>query len=427
MPLGDHLEELRARIIRSLIVIAAFFVLSWIFREFLLSVLMGPHLRTAAGTQISPSLKYRDYMEPVAAQLKISLVVSTVVAAPFLLYQIWAFIAPGLYRNERSFFIRLLGVSILCFVSGAVFGYFLFIPLALRFLLSLAPPTTEPMLMISSYISLFMALTLALGIVFQTPLVIYYLVKWNIVSAEKFKQNRKNAILTAFILSAFFTPPDPATQVMMAVPVIALYELGLLVAAPSNDTFIVFLKLFGLISSILTIAAIIYFYVPIARLTVLEGSALVNGSVFSGGQSGYVRRGTRLSFADNSGALILSLGLLSENIHIALSQHSQVLIRNKSRIVLEHGSLLYLSPHGGREVVVELPRGYARLGVGEAELHVKDRETFQVQVADGEVEIFYDGRSHALSAGRKRIFQPEGEELTDEFRERWGAVYKKLQ
>ncbi len=423
MPIGAHLEELRLRLIRSIAVIVVAFIAAWIFRERILSVLFQPHITTAAGARISSALKFRDYTEPVTVQLKASLAVAIGVAAPYLLYQIWAFTAPGLFENERLFFTRLLGVSIICFAAGVLFGYFLFIPIALRFLLSLAPGHTEPMLMMGSYLSLFLMMSVALGIVFQTPLVVYYLVRWDIVSIDSIKSNRKNAVICAFILAAFFTPPDPATQVMMAVPVILLYELGILAAAPAGKTLIHFAKLAAPVILVVSAATAWYHLRPVARLDDFDGLVTINNEPVHEAGVFRLRRGYVVETGSDGKALLFP-GLRGERESLALAPDTRVILHGSSAITLEKGVLLAGIRREGSGTGIKVHGGRVGPIHGFVEIEIIDERAFKVTTATGSAEVLYDGQKASIPEGRTRTFRPEDDAaVRDDIMERWGDFF----
>ncbi len=424
MSLGAHLDELRSRLIRCIVLVGVAFVAAWIFREQIMQVLFRPHIHTAERMRISPALKIMDYMESVTVQLRACLSVAVTVTVPYLLYQVWAFIAPGLYRNERLFFTRILAASVLCFAAGTLFGYFLFIPLALRFLLSLAPASTEPVLMMGSYLSLLLMMILALGIVFQTPLVIYYLVKWDIVSAATIRSNRKNAIFGAFVFAAFFTPPEPGTQVMMAVPILVLYELGLLVAAPTRASIAGFLRLGGLAALVAGLLFAWYNYWPVARLVDFEGDVRIDDMLVANDRHLRLPRGAAVNVGEGGWAE-LHFRLRGDGERIALAEETKVTVFRNTRISAERGTVLSDRGRGGRTLSVVVPGGEVRHGRGLAEIRIKEEESFRVTVSEGTLNVLYRGETFEIPAGRMRTFRPEDETAPeDAIRERWGDLYR---
>ncbi len=181
MSLGQHLEELRRRLIYCVLVVLGGAFVACAFRRQIMVVLVRPHVLAMAALDQSVSLNYASYFEGFMAQMKACLIVALVATSPFLLYQLWAFVAPGLFPHERSRVMKLFVPSLLCFAAGVTFGYFVFIPTVLHYLLVLAGPTMHPVLMVSSYLSTFFLLTLAMGVAFQTPVVVACLIRWKIV------------------------------------------------------------------------------------------------------------------------------------------------------------------------------------------------------------------------------------------------------
>ncbi len=171
------------------------------------------------------------YTEQFFSYLKIVLIFGLFLSSPFLLYQMWLFVGAGLYEHEQKVAILFIPFSLVLFVVGMVFGYYVLVPIGLSFLSSYGDPELiSPMLNLSAYLSLFFTLTLLLGLVFQEPLIMFFLSRAGIVSPRGFAKKRRHAILTGVILGAFLTPPDPFTQLMLAIPLICLYEIGIMVS-----------------------------------------------------------------------------------------------------------------------------------------------------------------------------------------------------
>ena len=338
MPLGDHLEELRSRILRALIAVGLLFLACWFVREHIMRVLVQPHLQATGAFQLDPSLKFRSYLEPITAQLKACAIVALIVGAPYLLYQMWAFIAPGLYKREQRVLIRLGAFSLLCFGAGIVFGYFVFIPLALRFLLTLSGELTRPVLMVGSYLSMFMLMTVALGLVFQTPLLIYHLVRWDIVTIEAVQKHRKGAILAGFVCAAVFTPPDPFTQLMMAIPLILLYDLGALLAAPTREAFLNFARFAG---TVLLIGAVVlgyFFFWPVGGVQARTGPVRLGNRELHTSEAARLRRGQTATVPKESLARFIWGG--SNGSTLLLDGPGQLRVRGKGSIGLIRGEAM---------------------------------------------------------------------------------------
>lgn len=418
MPLGDHIEELRARVIRCLFAAVAAFVVCWLFRERVLAIIMRPHCRAMAQAQLEPTLKFRSYTEPVLAQLKASLIAALVLSGPYIIYQLWAFLAPGLFRHERRVVCRLALASVACLAAGVGLGYFLFIPVALRFLLGLSGADTEPVLMIGAYISLFFLLTVALGVAFQTPIVMFCLVRWGVVDAEGAQKQRKSVVLAAFVLAAALTPPDPFTQIMMAVPLILLYDLGVLAAAPRRETFVNFLKFAGVVAGIAALVCGWFFLWPVGTVEVIQGSARAGTAVLTAGERTSVRRGQ--VFALETGAAVrLSLGRSALPFAFLVGE-ARLQVHSARRLSLYGGALLVNSTGAGPAVQVRTQAALATLRAGRAEFVVEDPKSLRVTVAEGEVLAVADGRRMRIGAGHSATFQPGGEAAdTAEMDLRW--------
>ncbi len=229
MSILEHLEELRSRLIKILIAAGIGFGIGYYFSETLFGYLTRPL------TNVLPkgtSLIFTSITEAFFTYLKVGLLAGVFIASPFILYQIWAFISPGLYKKERRALIPVTFVSVILFIAGAAFGYFVVFPFGFKFLIS--NYTTEmikPMPTMREYFSLVTWMLLAFGAIFELPVVIYLLSRFGIVSHKGLRKFRRYAILGAFILGAILTPtPDIFNQAMMAGPLIVLYEISIWVA-----------------------------------------------------------------------------------------------------------------------------------------------------------------------------------------------------
>ncbi|WP_456395568.1 twin-arginine translocase subunit TatC [Desulfurobacterium sp.] len=224
-PVTYHLEELRSRLFKSFIAIFAGFLICWPFRKDILLFLERP-----LPDYLKGKLVFFSPPEAFFTALKICFFGGMIIAMPFVLYQVWRFIEPGLYPHEKKFVVPFLFFSFLFFSIGVCFAYFIMIPFALRFLLGFMGNLLVPQIGIGNYISFVIQLTLAFGLVFLLPVVVGLLAKLGIINYKLLEKNRKFAILTIFIVAAILTPPDVFSQVMMAVPLLFLYELSIIVA-----------------------------------------------------------------------------------------------------------------------------------------------------------------------------------------------------
>lgn len=227
MTFTAHLEELRSRLVKCLIAIGIGFVGSYFFKEQFFQVLSRPLVKAMGdkGTMI-----FTGIPEPFFVYLKVALVAGIFFTAPIIIYEIWAFIAPGLYVQEKRYVVPFVFFSSLLFLLGTLFAYYVVCPFGFRFLLGFAAHNIQPMLAIKEYFSFSTKLLLAFGFVFQLPLFIVFLSKAGIVTPETLSRQRKYVILLIFAVAAFLTPPDVATQFMMAGPLLALFEIGIIMA-----------------------------------------------------------------------------------------------------------------------------------------------------------------------------------------------------
>ncbi|MEW5734693.1 MAG: twin-arginine translocase subunit TatC [Thermodesulfobacteriota bacterium] len=226
MTLIEHLEELRLRLMYSLIAVAVGFVICYAFRERIFVLLARPLFSAMKNDK----LIFTSLTEPFFVYLKAAGVGGVMLALPVILYQVWRFVAPGLYAKERRLVLPLVFLSTLFFLGGASFGYFVVFPMGFSVLLNFAGSHMEALPSVKEYFSLAVLMLFAFGLIFELPLVIVAFVRFGLVSVTSLRKNRKYAILAFFIVGAILTPPDPLSQVAMAVPLCVLYELSILFA-----------------------------------------------------------------------------------------------------------------------------------------------------------------------------------------------------
>jgi sec-independent protein translocase protein TatC len=223
----SHLLELRQRLLRSVIAVLVVFVPLAFFANELFTVVAQPLVeKLPEGTSIIATSVIAPFMTP----LKLALIMSIFIAMPFILYQAWAFIAPGLYRNEKRFAMPLFASSVVLFYVGVAFAYFIVFPLMFGFLTSSAPDGVRVMTDMSSYLDFTMLLFFAFGMAFEVPVATVLLVATGLVKVEALKKHRGYIVLGIFVFAAFLTPPDAVSQSFMAVPMYLLYEIGILLA-----------------------------------------------------------------------------------------------------------------------------------------------------------------------------------------------------
>lgn len=226
MGLLGHLEELRVRLTRVAIAVVVGACASYAFAEYLYRFIVDPLMPFVSGGH----LIYTSPAEGFITYIKLAAVAGVFLTSPYSFYQMWAFIAPGLYKEEKRYIAPLAFVSAVLFVGGALFSYYKVTPLAYEFFASF---DNEFMVMLPSVkesLSMGLKLLFAFGIAFELPLVIFFLARLGVVTSAGLRRNRKYAILGAFIVGALLTPPDPASQSLMAIPLIILYEIGIWLA-----------------------------------------------------------------------------------------------------------------------------------------------------------------------------------------------------
>lgn len=227
LPLTAHLEELRKRITFVLIAMGIGFGISYFFSKELFDILMIPLIEALPP---DTTLIFTGVTEAFITYLKVALVSGIFLSTPVILYQLWAFLAPGLYDNEKKSFFPIILFSTFFFVGGALFGYFVIFPFGFQYFLGFATDFIKPMPSVKEYFSFSIKLLFAFGVVFELPLFILFLSRLGIVTYKQLRSFRKYAILLIFAVAAVITPPDVLSQIMLGLPMIVLYEVGIIVA-----------------------------------------------------------------------------------------------------------------------------------------------------------------------------------------------------
>jgi sec-independent protein translocase protein TatC len=223
----SHLVELRQRLLKCVIAIAIVFAPCAWFANDLFTIVATPLISKmpAGSSMIATSL-----ISPFMAPLKLSLFVAVFIAMPYVLYQVWAFVAPGLYKREKRFAVPLVVSSIVLFYCGVAFAYFVVFPLMFAFLTTTAPTGVQVMTDITNYLDFVLLLFFAFGVAFEMPVATVLLAATGLVRLETMTKNRGYVILGIFVIAAFLTPPDALSQTAMALPMWFLYEIGIVLS-----------------------------------------------------------------------------------------------------------------------------------------------------------------------------------------------------
>ncbi|MFZ1006184.1 MAG: twin-arginine translocase subunit TatC [Candidatus Sulfotelmatobacter sp.] len=226
----DHLEELRRRLVYSIAAVAVGFFACWWKVESIYEIMQRPIMDVLKANGMAEKLVYLNPTEPFNLYLKIAALAGLFLTSPFVLYQVWMFISPGLYRNEKRYVVPFMVSTIALFMTGGYFGYKIVYPRALEFLIHFGRQF-QPMITIGEYTSLFLSIILGMGLIFEMPILIFFLALMGIVSAGFMWKNFRYAILICFVIAAIVTPtPDILNMCIFAAPMIALYAISIGIA-----------------------------------------------------------------------------------------------------------------------------------------------------------------------------------------------------
>jgi len=223
----SHLIELRTRLLRSFVAIIVVLLCLFPFAKEIYGFLALPlvHVLPQGATMIAT-----DVTGTFLVPLKVTLMAAFLIALPFVLWQVWAFVAPGLYQHEKRLALPVIVSSVFFFAVGMSFAYFVVFPVAFGFFAGYTPPGVQMMTDIDKYLSFVLTMFIAFGLTFETPVVVVVLVRMGVISLEKLKGMRPYVIVGAFVIGAIFTPPDVISQCLLAIPLWVLFELGLFIA-----------------------------------------------------------------------------------------------------------------------------------------------------------------------------------------------------
>ena len=228
----EHLEELRIRLIKAIAALFIGFILTYFVSSYLIEFLIRP-FETFSDSHLTLLAPTEGFL----VKLKTSFLAGLVISSPVIFYQFWKFLAPGLYENEKKFIFPVVTWSVVLFITGGAFAYQI-LPFAMRFFQSFAMENVENFWSLSRYVTFVTYLLLAFGAVFELPLILYYAARMGLVTPDFLRKKRKVAIVILLVLAAIITPPDVFTQVVLALPLVILYEISILLSAAASRKYL---------------------------------------------------------------------------------------------------------------------------------------------------------------------------------------------
>ena len=424
LPISEHLEELRSRIINSIIVVVVLFFISWFYKLRILDIIKKPHSITMESLGLSHSLQVLSYQEGFYAYIKLCLMTAVFLAYPVILYQIWKFVEAGLYKKERRYVRIFAPISFIAFILGVLFGYFFLIPFGLQFLIKVLGGGIQPIITMSQYISLVTMLTLALGVVFQLPLVMLFVSRIGMLKAEDFIKWRMYAILIIFILAAVITPPDPFTQVMTALPMIILYEIGILVIRPTKKAVTQFGLLLG--SGIILIYTVFLIFtlptkadfmnstgaVKILPDSVTNWQPLSSESKILNGTSLRTEKGSKASF------------LLKDGTYVIMDVNTEIKFVKNRKLDLLNGQILLSIKADKKPFMIAANNNVITSNDGNVDIRISEHMVF-VTVTEGEAIVVANGEKKKVFEGRQLKLVTGGEPANIDKVLKWAKEMRK--
>lgn len=424
LPISEHLEELRSRIINSIIVVVVLFFISWFFKLRILDIIKKPHSITMESLGLSQSLQVLSYQEGFYAYIKLCLMTAVFLAYPVILYQIWKFVEAGLYKKERRYVRIFAPISFIAFIIGVLFGYFFLIPFGLQFLIKVLGGEIQPIITMSQYISLVTMLTLALGVVFQLPLIMLFVSRIGMLKAEDFIKWRMYAILIIFILAAVITPPDPFTQVMTALPMIILYEIGILTIRPTKKAVTQFIILLG--SGILLIYIVLLIFTLPTKADFLNSTGVVkmlpdsvtNWQPLS--SESKIHNGTSLRTGKGSKASFL----LKDGTYVIMDANTEIKFVKNRNLDLLNGQILLSIKADEKPFMIAANNNVITSNAGNVDIRISKHMVF-VTVTEGEAIVVANGEKKKVFEGRQLKLVTGGEPTNIDKVIKWAKEMRK--
>ena len=424
LPISEHLEELRSRVINSIIVVVVLFFVSWFYKLKILDIIKKPHSITMESLGLSQSLQVLSYQEGFYAYIKLCLMTAVFLAYPVILYQIWKFVEAGLYKKERRYVRIFAPISFIAFIIGVLFGYFFLIPFGLQFLIKVLGGEIQPIITMSQYISLVTMLTLALGVVFQLPLIMLFVSRIGMLKAEDFIKWRMYAILIIFILAAVITPPDPFTQVMTALPMIILYEIGILTIRPTKKAVTQFSILLG--SGILLIYIVLLIFTLPTKADFLNSTGVVkmlpdsvtNWQPLS--SESKIHNGTSLRTGKGSKASFL----LKDGTYVIMDVNTEIKFVKNRKLDLLNGQILLSIKADEKPFMIAANNNVITSNAGNVDIRISKHMVF-VTVTEGEAIVVANGEEKKVFEGRQLKLVTGGEPTNIDKVIKWAKEMRK--
>ena len=424
LPISEHLEELRSRIINSIIVVVVLFFISWFYKLRILDIIKKPHSITMESLGLSQSLQVLSYQEGFYAYIKLCLMTAVFLAYPVILYQIWKFVEAGLYKKERRYVRIFAPISFIAFILGVLFGYFFLIPFGLQFLIKVLGGEIQPIITMSQYISLVTMLTLALGVVFQLPLVMLFVSRIGMLKAEDFIKWRMYAILIIFILAAVITPPDPFTQVMTALPMIILYEIGILIIRPTKKAVTQFSLLLGSGIILIYIVFLIFTLPTKADFMNSTGTVKILPDSITNWQplssESKIHNGTSLKTGKGSKASFL----LKDGTYVIMDVNTEIKFVKNRKLDLLNGQILLSIKADEKPFMIAANNNVITSNAGNVDIRISKHMVF-VTVTEGEAIVVANGEEKKVFEGRQLKLVTGGEPANIDKVLKWAKEMRK--
>jgi Tat protein translocase TatC len=425
LPISEHLEELRRRIINSILIVIGFFFISWFFKSNILDIMKRPHDLAMENLGLSQSLQVLSYQEGFYAYIKLCLITAIFMGYPVIAHQIWKFVEAGLYKKERTYVKIFAPISFMAFIIGVLFGYFFLIPFGLQFLIRILGAEIEPIITMSQYINLVTLLTLALGIVFQLPLVMLFISKIGIFKAEDFVKWRMHAVLIMFILAAIITPPDPFTQVMTALPMMALYEVGILAIRPTKKAIMRFGILLGSGTLLIYIVFLTFTLPPKAEFINTSGIVKILPAASTKWMAvtpeSRIHNGATLETGKSSKASFL----LKDGTYIIMDVDTVIKLVEKRKIALLKGQILVTIKANDDPFSITANDSIITANDGNIDVKILGY-TVLITVVEGVATVVSDGEERKVLEGRQLKAVTGGEPVNVDGVTKWSKEMRKM-